>query len=237
MNYLLSTINQYTWYDISDLSSCIYCIQIIGLGRMNKRPSDDNKALIEAAIFKRSSRKAPIDTDATNTVHDDKNGNDQTIISSTKGRNSCCTEEGFEYLDHTADIQLHAFGKTLPSCLVYIIKCMFNYMTNLDIVQSNDEFSTINASNIFVQGHDMKSLIFTFMDEWLFIFHDTGFIVKELEIISIDTEKFTIVSSAKGEKFDLGKHTQGTEIKAITYSNMQLQQREDRCDLWVIVDI
>jgi SHS2 domain-containing protein len=217
---------------------------------MNKRPSDNDKALIEAAILKRSSRKTPIVVDdslsppqpkkTTRTAvvndNDNENGNVQKIISSTKERKNI-DDEGFEYLDHTADIQLHAWGKTLSSCLVYIIQCMFNYMTNLDVVQINDEFSTINANNIFVQGHDMKNLIFTFMDEWLFIFHDTGLVVKELEIISIDIEQFTIVSSAKGEKFDLGKHTQGTEIKAITYSNMQLQQRDDRYDLWVIVDI
>ena len=40
-----------------------------------------------------------------------------------------------------------------------------------------------------------------------------------------------------GEKFDLEKHPQGTEVKAITYSAMQIHEKEDRCDLYVIVDI
>jgi SHS2 domain-containing protein len=30
---------------------------------------------------------------------------------------------------------------------------------------------------------------------------------------------------------------QGTEIKAITYSNMQIHEKDDRTDLYVIVDI
>ena len=40
-----------------------------------------------------------------------------------------------------------------------------------------------------------------------------------------------------GTKYDPGKHTSGTEIKAITYSNMQILEAEQRCDIYVIVDI
>ena len=40
-----------------------------------------------------------------------------------------------------------------------------------------------------------------------------------------------------GEKFSLQKHSQGTEIKAITYSNMQIHQKDSRVDVFVIVDI
>ena len=45
------------------------------------------------------------------------------------------------------------------------------------------------------------------------------------------------VYASFGEKFDGAKHTQGTEIKAITYSNMQIHETVDRSDLYVIVDI
>jgi SHS2 domain-containing protein len=55
--------------------------------------------------------------------------------------------------------------------------------------------------------------------------------------LSLGCTRFTITSSGKGEKMDLHKHTQGTEIKAITYSNMKISETDDQCDIWVIVDI
>ncbi len=49
--------------------------------------------------------------------------------------------------------------------------------------------------------------------------------------------RFFIRSEGDGEIFDLEKHSQGTEVKAITYSNMQVKDADGRCDVWVIVDI
>ncbi len=40
-----------------------------------------------------------------------------------------------------------------------------------------------------------------------------------------------------GDIYDQQKHPQGTEIKAITYSNMQIHEGAERTDLYVIVDI
>lgn len=42
--------------------------------------------------------------------------------------------EFYEYLDHTADVQLHAWGPTLVSALEHLVPCMFNYMTDLNRV-------------------------------------------------------------------------------------------------------
>lgn len=48
-----------------------------------------------------------------------------------------------------------------------------------------------------------------------------------------DAENYKIKARCCGETFDLNKHPQGTEIKAITYSNMQVHEKE----VFVIIDI
>ncbi|CAH8664991.1 unnamed protein product [Schistosoma bovis] len=55
----------------------------------------------------------------------------------------------------------------------------------------------------------MMSLLFHFLDEWLFAFSaDPFFIPRIVKITEFDKEKFHIKSSGWGEPFDISKHPQ-----------------------------
>ena len=145
-------------------------------------------------------------------------------------------------------------------------------------------------------GHDLPSLLFNLMDEFLFRFSADYIIFKDVKITKMDLSQRPFRIHAEGyagvvgpphggaaggatpltrrggqrparprgacrygEQFDLNKHVQGTEVKAITYSAMQMctdvataPSDEDskaladivrplripgRHELWVIVDI
>ena len=152
----------------------------------------------------------------------------------------------YEYLDHTADVQLPSWGTDLPSALEQAAVAMFGYMTSLPSISIDARTSDEVASHVVARGHDLHSMVFAFLDEWLFVFHDTGFVAREVEVVHFDRDGWQITSRGRGELLDLDKHPQGTEVKAITYSNMQIQEKEggnadkdgeERCDVWVIVDI
>lgn len=109
---------------------------------------------------------------------------------------------------------------------------MFGYMTDLCTVD------IVRVEEITAEGDDMLGLLFHFLDELLFLMcADPYFIVKEVEILQFDRENFKIRAVGKGEEFDLSKHPQGTEVKAITYSNMQIHDTEDKHEVYVIIDI
>ena len=145
----------------------------------------------------------------------------------------------FEYLDHPADIILHSWGTNISNALSNLTLCMFGYITSLDSISINSSQSIEHGLDIVGEGHDMHSLIYSYLDEWLFNFHDTGFIPKQVEISELQRSNTTwrIVSSGKGEVMDINRHPQGTEVKAITYSGMKVEENEDRCDIYVVVDI
>lgn len=177
-------------------------------GKLDKAKVD----AIDAAIYARAHRKVAAAT------LDGKDG---------------VRSENYEYLDHTADVQLHAWGKTLTEAFEHIVPCMFNYMTDLTIV----EFDPEEDVEMDLESHDLDSLLFKLLDEFLFKFSTDYFICKRLQVLEFDKAKCRLQVKAFGEIFDPAKHPQGTEVKAITYSNMQIHVTEDRADIFVIVDI
>jgi len=176
---------------------------------------------------------------------------------------------GYEYLDHVSDIQIHSWGQSLSMALEQMVLAIFGYMTDLRTIEVNEIVSKGCGTNIVAKGHDVQSCIFSFLDEWLFLFHDTGFVPAIVNIDSLgwddshshrgggtlecednvdddneisdddcNSQRFLVVTShGFGEYFDPGKHPRGTEVKAITYASMRVVEDNDRCDIWVIVDI
>jgi SHS2 domain-containing protein len=194
-----------------------------------------------------------------------------------------CAEQGqkYEYLDHTADVQIHAWGATLEEALENAGLAMFNYMTPLAGVTAppptaaaaageeegkEGEEGTENGSSggfcgrrFVAEAHDADSLVFAFLDELLFAFASDLAVCSELKVTKLERAsageggggagggggegegqgggKWRVEAVGAGERFDRDRHEAGTEIKAITYSAMQVIEKEGDAEIFVIVDI
>nr|XP_023021000.1 protein archease-like [Leptinotarsa decemlineata] len=142
----------------------------------------------------------------------------------------------YEYLDHTADVQLHAWGDSLKEAFEQCGIAMFGYMTELPSVEIKQ------SAEIEATGHDLESLLFHFLDELLFLFSCEPFLICSKVCITEFTtegEELKIKCKCYGEEFTIGKHPQGTEVKAITYSAMQIvnEPEKNRYEVFVIIDI
>jgi SHS2 domain-containing protein len=124
----------------------------------------------------------------------------------------------------------------LEEALEYLVIALFGYMTQLSLVEAREE---VNGTAIEAQGHDMTSMVFNFLQEWLYLFHEKDFLVKQVTIEVLDLDNFVVQSRGMGEPADWRRHVQGTEVKAVTYSNLQVQQDppDGQTHIWVIVDI
>lgn len=145
-------------------------------------------------------------------------------------------DKKYEYLDHTADVQLHSWGDTLKESFEQLAMSMFGYMTEIDTVEMlTQETIEIQMDN----EDDILNLVFKWLDEWLFVFSaEPFFIPRKIVIEEFNVEKGYIKAVGYGEEFQaITKHPQGTEVKAITYSNMQVHTEKDTNDIYVIIDI
>uniref|UniRef100_A0A146LAN3 Protein archease-like n=1 Tax=Lygus hesperus TaxID=30085 RepID=A0A146LAN3_LYGHE len=140
---------------------------------------------------------------------------------------------------HTADIQLHGHGATLGLALASVGVCMNNYMVELHSV-GIDVDCTLHTT---LRDTDLHRLTYRYLDSLLGYFLDDFIIFREIVmdvVYSSTTSMFTATCVLYGEKFQMGKHVRGTEIKAITYSHMQIDGPRDDgggYDIYVITDI
>ena len=131
------------------------------------------------------------------------------------------------------------------------------YKSNKNVFYILDTVSECKSEMISVQGHDIESALYNFLDEWLFAFNaDPFFVPFKIEITKFhrkntknqqdateqennesDDNTIEIEAIGFGETFDLQKHPQGTEVKAITYSAMQVHEKTDFSEVFVIIDI
>jgi len=139
----------------------------------------------------------------------------------------------FEYLDHTADVQIHSWGDNIEEAFEQAAMGMFNYITTIDDVLPT------KTVEIEATGTDFESLLFHFLDEFLFLScTDDFFMAREVKICDFDRENWTIKARGFGEDFNQSRHGgKGTEIKAITYSAMQVHEKDPKSEIFVIVDI
>merc|ERR1712151_1058940 len=122
----------------------------------------------------------------------------------------------YEYMDHTADVILHSWGTSLNEAIGQVCVSFFSYMT---------EISELNLESSFEvegKGHDILDMLYHLLDEFLFHFGTEFIMCRRVEVVEFDQANFRIRARGFGEKFDLSKHKQGTEIKAITMHQMKI---------------
>ena len=152
-------------------------------------------------------------------------------------------EVKYEYLDHPADVQIHAWGADLREAYEQAATAMFGYMTEIETVEMKE------VREVEAEADDLQGLLFHFLDECLFVFScDPYFIPRKVVITEwvIDGDGdggggdgggMKVCARLYGEEFQLGKHPQGTEVKAITYASMQVYNEPNQHEVFVIVDI
>ena len=150
---------------------------------------------------------------------------------------SCDAPVHFEYLDHTADVQIHSWGSCVEEAFEQQVIGIMTLITELPTVRVPEPIGATGRRTVSVEGHDLQSLLYNFLDEWLFQFNAESFVCRRIKITSLNCSHWTITSEGVGENFELGRHPQGTEVKAITYSALRITEGDDRTDVLVIVDI
>jgi SHS2 domain-containing protein len=141
---------------------------------------------------------------------------------------------GFEFLDHPADVWVHAWGSSLAQVYEQCALALMQTMIGSSIIEENE------IREITIEESDRGSLLVAFLSEFLYLFDANRFIFASISVDQLEKSSngfWKIHAIMKGERFSRSKHFVGTEVKAITYSYLDIQESDKRFDIKIIYDI
>ena len=145
----------------------------------------------------------------------------------------------YDYFDVTADIGFYAYGRSLEEAYENAGLAMFNVVTDIGKVkkQESREFEIVSE--------DLVSLLYDYLEELLFL-QDTEFlffsdfkitIEKIVSEHSSDLENYKLVCTAYGEEINWDVHDHRSEVKAMTFHKMCVNEDNGVFKLRAILDL
>jgi len=142
--------------------------------------------------------------------------------------------KAFEFLEHSADVYIAAYGRSLEEAFANAAKAMFEVMTDTSKVRP------LVKKVIHVEGFDLPSLLYSWLEELLYIFDVEGLVFSKFNILSIYSPasgKYVLDAEVYGEPLDPSRHPLGIGIKAVTYSLMEVVDVPGNCQVKFVLDI
>ncbi|MCW3997246.1 MAG: archease [Candidatus Bathyarchaeota archaeon] len=139
----------------------------------------------------------------------------------------------FEFLEHTADVYIASYGKTIEEAFENAAIAMFEVMTETKKIEPNIEDS------IQVKGEDEHGLLYNWLEALLVNFETKNRIYSKFNIFSFkkNMRSFSLKAKVWGETFDPKKHLQKVGVKAVTYHRMEIIKDQNGVTLEFILDI
>lgn len=137
----------------------------------------------------------------------------------------------FKFLEHTADAKFQAYGKTMEEAFSNAALAMFSVITDIKKIRKEIK------KGIEAKGHDLKSLLYNFLEELLFLIDTENFLLNHVEelVIHKKEKEYFLEAIAVGDKAE-GYETNG-DIKAVTYNEMEIKEEKDKVMVQVVLDL
>lgn len=127
-------------------------------------------------------------------------------------------------LEHTADLGLEVWARTLPELYALAAEGMCSLYFDLDAVQPQQERTVV------ARGHDREELLIDWLGNLLYAIEVERFLPRRFEIEELQDRELR--ARVWGEAFDPARHRWRTGIKAATYHNLQVRETPD--GLWTV---
>jgi len=135
----------------------------------------------------------------------------------------------YKFLEHTADVKFQAFGNSLEECFENAGLALVNIICK-------EKIKPISKKTIRVLGRDKESLLYNFLEEFLYLLDVGEFLVGDVKNVTIKSSykiknkkkiyDMELIAEVLGDS--LKNYSLEGDVKAITYNDMWIKNPSDR---------
>ena len=139
----------------------------------------------------------------------------------------------FEFLEHTADLYIAAYGSSLEESFENAAYATFEGMTNVEQVQP------LQKDTVEVEGYDEQALLYNWLEALLIKFDVIGNLYSRFKVEGIEkiAQGLKLKAHIWGESFNPKKHVSKVGVKAVTYHRMEIIKQPNLVTVKFILDI
>ncbi len=133
----------------------------------------------------------------------------------------------YQLIEHTADVGLIAYGRTLAEAFGNAAYGMFSIIAELRTVRE------VESRRLEVREKDLDSLLFEWLNRLIYFLDVDMLLLKRFDISDLDENRLKAV--CYGEKYDPSRHHLKTGVKSATYHMLKVDREKNQ--VRVIFDI
>ena len=125
----------------------------------------------------------------------------------------------YKFVDHATDAIIEVTAKDIKEAFSVAAEAVINLTLDQDSVKE------IEKKEFSAQGKDLHYLLFSWLEEIPFVLITEEFAIKRIEFDIIEDNGYKINATAFGESLDVHKHNFKVEVKAPTFYEMEINQK------------
>lgn len=135
----------------------------------------------------------------------------------------------YNFLEHTADVKFRVESPNIEE--------MFSSATDAlnETIRGDIKILEQEEKSFEVKGKDLEELLYNFLEEFLFLLDAEDFLTSKIKNIQVDLENKKIECIIVGDKAENYKFT--NDVKAITYNEMFVKEKEGKFICEVVLDV
>jgi len=135
----------------------------------------------------------------------------------------------YKLIDHTADLGIEVYGTGLRALFENAGYAMF------DIITDTNSLNALSETTLNITGEDWPDLMVNWLRELLYLWTGKGLLVEIIKVMSLS--EYRLSADIKFDHFDPGRHLLKSELKAVTYHQIRVEQKDAIWEAGIIFDV